>query len=64
MAAELKVVEPSQKVTLIHLRDKLLSSEPLPDEFKDRTLSVLREAGVEVMLNDRVIEIEPVEKPN
>lgn len=64
MAAELKVVEPSQKVTLIHSRDKVLSSEPLPDDFKDRTLSVLREAGVEVILNDRVIEIEPVQKPS
>jgi len=61
MAAELKVIEPSQKVTLIHSRDKLLSSEPLPDEFKDRTLSLLEETGVEVILNDRVMEITPVE---
>jgi thioredoxin reductase len=64
MAAELKVVEPTQKVTLIHSRDKLLSSEPLPDDFKDRTLSVLQEAGVEVILNDRVVEVAPVKTPN
>jgi hypothetical protein len=64
MAAELKVVESTQEVTLIHSRDKLLSSEPLPDEFKDRTLSVLQEAGVEVILNDRVVEVTPVDSPD
>ena len=64
MAAELKVVEPTRKVTLIHSRDKLLSSEPLPDDFKDRTLSVLQEAGVDVILNDRVMEVAPVQTPD
>ena len=64
MAAELKLLYPSQRVTLIHSRDKLLSSEPLPDDFKDRTLSVLQESGVEVILNDRVMEITPVETPD
>ena len=64
MAAELKLVNPTQKVTLIHSRDKLLSSEPLPDDFKDRTLSVLREAGVEVILNDRVVKVTPVDSPD
>lgn len=56
-----KWVEPTQKVTLIHSRDKLLSSDPLPVNFKDRTLSVLQESGVEVILNDRVMEISPIE---
>ena len=64
MAAELKAVEPTQKVTLIHSRNKLLSSEPLPDDFKDRTLSVLQEAGVEVILNDRVVEVAPLKTPD
>ena len=60
MAAELKLVEPTSKVTLIHSRNKLLSSEPLPDEFKDKSLELLRESGVEVILNQRVKETKPV----
>jgi hypothetical protein len=61
IAAELKLIEPSLKVTLVHSRDNLLSSEPLPDEFKDRALSVLKDAKVEVVLNHRVVDISPVE---
>src|SRR6187402_845753 len=61
MAAELKLVEPSHKVTLIHSRERLLSSEPLPNDFKDRSYEVLREAGVEVILNDRVTDMTPVD---
>lgn len=61
MAAELKLVEPTQKVTLIQSRDKLLSSEPLPGEFKDRTVLVLEEQGVEVILGHRVLKQEQVE---
>ncbi|KAH7370189.1 hypothetical protein BKA65DRAFT_602676 [Rhexocercosporidium sp. MPI-PUGE-AT-0058] len=56
MAAEIKMVSPKQKVTLIHSRDKLLSSEPLPDEFKDRSAEVLRESGVELIVRERVTE--------
>jgi len=33
IATELKVVMPDLKVTLVHSRNRLLSSEPLPDEF-------------------------------
>ncbi|KAG9849846.1 FAD/NAD(P)-binding domain-containing protein, partial [Aureobasidium melanogenum] len=55
MASEIKVVEPWQKVTLVHSRDKLLSAEPLPDDFKERSLEVLQEAGVNVVLGQRVI---------
>lgn len=62
MAAELKLVEPALDVKLIHSRDRLLSSEPLPDEFKDRTASVLREGGVDLILGHRVNEIIPVNK--
>ncbi|PMD42005.1 FAD/NAD(P)-binding domain-containing protein [Hyaloscypha variabilis F] len=54
MAAEIKHVHPTKTVKLIHSRSKLLSSEPLPDDLKDTTLSLLREAGVEVLLNRRV----------
>jgi thioredoxin reductase len=57
MAAELKAVEPSQMVTLVHSRDKLLSSEPLPDDLKDGTLSLLQEGGVSVIIGQRVADI-------
>ncbi|RMZ80571.1 hypothetical protein DV737_g2892, partial [Chaetothyriales sp. CBS 132003] len=58
MAAEIKVVMPDQKVTLIHSRDKLCSSEPLPDDFKDRCLTTLHESGVETILGQRVVSTE------
>lgn len=54
MAAELKLVKPDVKVTLVHSREKLLSSERLPDETKDRALELLKEAGVEVLLGHRL----------
>lgn len=54
MAAELKLVHPHLKVTLVHSRDKLLSSEPLPDEVKDKSLELVRESGVEVLMSHRV----------
>jgi thioredoxin reductase len=56
MAAELKLVEPNLAVTLVHSRDKLLSSEPLPDEFKDRSALVLQEQGVKLILGHRVMK--------
>ncbi|KAI1844476.1 hypothetical protein JX266_009363 [Neoarthrinium moseri] len=55
MAAELKICYPYIRVILAHSRDKLLSSEPLPDTFKDRSLKLLRDAGVEVMLKCRLV---------
>ncbi|KAI1622670.1 pyridine nucleotide-disulfide oxidoreductase AMID-like protein [Exophiala viscosa] len=64
MAAELKMVLPSQKVTLIHSRDKLCSSEPLPDEFKDRCLLTLREGGVETIMGQRVTETKTSQSPD
>ncbi|KAK4241189.1 apoptosis-inducing factor 2 [Achaetomium macrosporum] len=54
MAAELKLVQPHIKVTLVHSRDKLLSSEPLPDEVKDVSLELVREAGVDVLTSHRL----------
>jgi thioredoxin reductase len=56
MASEIKVIEPWQKVTLVHSRDKLLSAEPLPDDFKERSLEILKETGVEVIMGQRVID--------
>lgn len=60
MAAELKMVQPQIKVTLVHSRDKLLSSESLPDEAKDCSLDLVKEAGVEVLMNHRLDKTEEV----
>ncbi|KIX01203.1 uncharacterized protein Z518_08928 [Rhinocladiella mackenziei CBS 650.93] len=59
MAAEIKMVEPHVRVSLIHSRNTLLSSEPLPDKFGHKTLALLEEVGVEVMLGQRVVDISP-----
>ncbi|KAJ6121212.1 FAD-dependent pyridine nucleotide-disulfide oxidoreductase, partial [Penicillium sp. IBT 18751x] len=56
MAAELKALVPEQKVTLIHSRKRLLSSEPLPDDFAERVETILHEMGVEVILEQRVVD--------
>ena len=61
MAAELKEIDPHRKVTLIHSRDLLLSAEPLPDDFKDCVSTILREAGIEVILGQRVIDHQAVD---
>ncbi|KAJ3479138.1 hypothetical protein NLG97_g8399 [Lecanicillium saksenae] len=64
MAAELKLTNPHVKVTLAHSRDQLLSSEGLSDECKDVSLELLKEAGVEVLLNHRLESHAPVESEN
>lgn len=56
MAAELKLVHPEIKVTLVHSRAKLLWSEPLGDDIKDCALELVKEMGVEVILGQRVKE--------
>lgn len=61
MAAELKELDSQQKVTLIHSRDRLLSAEPLPDDFKERVCTVLQGAGVHIILGQRVIDHKAVE---
>lgn len=61
MAAELKEKDPQRKVTLIHSRDRLLSAEPLPDDFKDRVCSILRDDGVTVILGQRVVDHQAIE---
>ncbi|MBA7493809.1 3-phenylpropionate/cinnamic acid dioxygenase ferredoxin--NAD(+) reductase component [subsurface metagenome] len=54
MAAELKLVHPELRVRLVHSRDRLMSSEPLPDDFKDEALRLLKGVGVEVLTGKRV----------
>ncbi|CAI7588240.1 unnamed protein product [Penicillium glandicola] len=54
IAAEIKMLQPQAKVTLVHSRQQLLSSEDLPDEFKAKTLEILKESNVEVVLGARV----------
>lgn len=54
MAAELKLVHPNLKITLVHSRDQLLSSEPLPKELKSRTLELVHAAGVDTLLSHRL----------
>lgn len=61
MATELKTVSPDLDVTLVHSRDRLLSAEPLPEEFKDKTLDLVRESGVKVILGHRVLETTKIE---
>lgn len=61
MAAETKLIHPIQEVTLIHSRDQLVSSEPLPSEFKDRVLQTLQEEGVKVVLGKRVVDTQAIE---
>lgn len=56
MAAELKLVQPHIKVTLVHSRDKLLSNEALPDEMKEKTLDLVKEMGIDVVMGQRVKE--------
>lgn len=56
MAAELKLVRPSAKVTLIHSRDTLLSAEPLPAGCSSETIAALKELGVDLILGNRVLD--------
>ncbi|KAG7106735.1 Oxidoreductase OXR1 like protein [Verticillium longisporum] len=57
------LVKPDADVTLVHSREKLLSSENLSDECKDVALDLTREAGVEVLLNHRVAEARKLDVP-
>lgn len=57
MAAELKLVQPESTVTLVHSKTQLLSSEPLPDIAKERTMSLMHEAGVRTVMGVRVTKV-------
>ncbi|KAH6623791.1 hypothetical protein F5144DRAFT_371824 [Chaetomium tenue] len=61
MAAELKVTQPQLNVTLVHSRDKLLSSEPLPEEVGERSLELLKEANVTVLMSHRLDRTEEIQ---
>ncbi|KAJ5713575.1 uncharacterized protein N7483_010756 [Penicillium malachiteum] len=52
-AGKIRTHYPGTAVTLVHSRDQLLSNEPLPIEFKTRTLKLLQEQGIKVLLNHR-----------
>ncbi|GAO14912.1 uncharacterized protein UV8b_05080 [Ustilaginoidea virens] len=60
MAAELKLAKPDVKVTLVHSGEKLLSSEGLSDECKDKALELLQEADVQVLMSLRLCTINKV----
>lgn len=57
VAAELKMAYPDTTIRLVHAHDKLLSAEPLPDDYKDRVKSVLLDLGVDLVLDERVAEV-------
>jgi NADH dehydrogenase FAD-containing subunit len=52
-AAEIKNYYPGIEVTLIHSRDQVLSSEPLPSEVKEQVGKMLVEEGVNTILGNR-----------
>jgi NADH dehydrogenase FAD-containing subunit len=52
-AAEIKNCYPQIKVTLVHSRNEVLSSEPLPADVKDRARILLEEEGVDLVLGNR-----------
>ena len=54
-AGEIKQHYPEIAVTLVHSRDQVLSSEPLPSELKDRVGAMLKEEGVDVVLGSRAV---------
>jgi hypothetical protein len=54
MATSLTANFPHLQVTLIHSRESLLGSEPLPDEFKAKVLELVAQKGVKMILGCRV----------
>lgn len=58
----MKTVHPKKRVTLVHSHDNLLTSEPLPEDFKEKALELLLDTGVEVIMNRRVVSEEALVK--
>lgn len=52
-SGEIKNYYPGIDVTLIHSRDQVLSSEPLPSDVKDKVKDILIEEGVKVITGNR-----------
>lgn len=57
IAAKLKMLIPRLIVSLVHSQDMLLSSEPIPDSAKERTLELLRGTGVRILMNHRLCQM-------
>ncbi|KAG4291706.1 hypothetical protein FPRO06_12959 [Fusarium proliferatum] len=57
IAAKLKMLIPRLIVSLVHSQDVLLSSEPIPDSAKERTLELLRGTGVRILMNHRLCQM-------
>ncbi|KAH8930706.1 hypothetical protein BT69DRAFT_1314900 [Atractiella rhizophila] len=62
LSTSLKTHYPNVRVLLFHSRLSLLSNEPLPNEFKDKALTMTKEEGVEVFLGWRVGEYDEKKK--
>jgi NADH dehydrogenase FAD-containing subunit len=54
MAAKIQLEYPDSEVILIHSRDKLISAEPLPDEYKAKAFELLSITGTQIKLGQRV----------
>ncbi|OGM46804.1 hypothetical protein ABOM_005027 [Aspergillus bombycis] len=54
-AAEIAQAYPRKRVILVHSRSDLLSSEPLPVDYKQQVWQLLCQANVEVQLERRVV---------
>jgi hypothetical protein len=61
MAAKIQLEYPNNEVILVHSRDKLISAEPLPDEYKDRAYELLSITGTQILLGQRVTDERVVE---
>jgi hypothetical protein len=55
MAAKIKL-EYNNEVILVHSRNKLISAEPLPEEYKDRAFELLSITGTQIKLGQRVTD--------
>lgn len=55
-AAEIAQAHPCKRVILVHSRSELLSSEPLPADYKERVRRVLCLANVELQLGRRAVD--------
>jgi thioredoxin reductase len=54
LAAKIQLEYPNNEVILIHSRDKLISAEPLPDEYKAKAFELLSITGTQIKLGQRV----------
>lgn len=63
-ASEVKLHFSETRVVLVHSRQEVLSNEPLPSEFKKRSLQRLHDLGVETMLCRRLVECKQCLRPD